>query len=256
MPPGLIKTATLRLLEMHFRAGVGHIGGNLSVLPLLLELMHDVQQPGDQLVLSKGHGAGALYVSLWTKGLLADADLETFHRDATLLAGHPPAFGIRAITFATGSLGHGLPLAAGLALAAKLRQQNQRIICVTSDGEWNEGSMWESLIFAVHQRLNRLLIVVDHNGLQGFGRTTEVANLEPLASRFEAFGARVLEVDGHQPGQLTSAVQQTLDSKLPSIVIANTTKGHGVSFMRDRMEWHYLPMSAEQYAQAVAEVNG
>jgi len=256
MSPSLLKTATLKLLEMHFRAGVGHIGGNLSVLSLLLELMHDVLDDQDQLVLSKGHAAGALYVSLWTKGLLTDSDLETFHRDNTLLAGHPPAAGIPGITFATGSLGHGLPLASGLALAARLRHNQRRTVCVTSDGEWNEGSMWEALIFAVHHKLSNLLIVVDRNGLQGFGRTTDVANLEPLQERFSAFGAAVAEIDGHQPGQLTAATRKLADSGRPAVVLANTTKGHGVSFMANRMEWHYLPMNAQQYAQAVAELGG
>lgn len=255
MSPELLRTARLRLLEMHYRAGVGHIGGNLSVLPLLLELLHDVLSDSDRLVLSKGHAAGALYVSLWTKGLLADTDLETFHRDGTLLAGHPPAQGVPGITFATGSLGHGLPMSCGLALADTLRDADRRVVCVTSDGEWNEGSMWESLIFAVHRRLSRLLIVVDHNRLQGFGRTADVANLDPLAARFAAFGAAVIEVDGHTPGQLTTAVHQLQQTDRPAVVLARTTKGHGVSFMEDRMEWHYLPMNAEQYARAVCEVS-
>lgn len=255
MHADLLKTAQLKLLEMHYRAGVGHIGGNLSVLPLLLELMHDILGEHDQLVLSKGHAAGAMYVGLWTRGQLTDADLETFHRDATLLSGHPPAFGIPAITFATGSLGHGLPLASGLALAARIKQEDRYVVCVTSDGEWNEGSMWESLIFAAHQRLHRLIIVVDRNGLQGFGKTTEVANLEPLADRFVGFGATVVEVDGHQPGQLAGAVRQLRNSDRPGVVLASTIKGHGVSFMENRMEWHYLPMNAEQYAQAVSEVS-
>jgi transketolase len=252
----LQQQATLRLLEMHFEAGVGHIGGNLSVLPLLLGLMHDVMSIDDRLVLSKGHAAGALYVTLWTLGLLTDAELRTFHQDGTLLAGHPPAAGLSGIEFATGSLGHGLPMACGLALGARLRNESRRIFCVTSDGEWNEGSMWEALIFAVHRQLDGLTVVVDMNGLQGFGRTRDVANLEPLAERFRVFGAAVLEVDGRWAADLLGQISQAEQTGRPLVVLARTTKGSGVSFMEDRMEWHYLPMTAEQYQQAVKEVGG
>lgn len=240
---------------MHFEAGVGHIGGNLSVLPLMLGLMHDVMGVEDRLVLSKGHAAGALYVTLWTLGLLTDADLKTFHRDGTLLAGHPPAVGLAGVEFATGSLGHGLPLACGLALGARLRGESRRIFCVTSDGEWNEGSMWEGLILAVHRKLDGLTVVIDVNGLQGFGRTVEVANLEPLAERFSAFGAEVMEVDGRQPGELTARLLGAGRTGRPLVVLARTTKGSGVSFMENRMEWHYLPMTSEQYQQALMEVS-
>lgn len=255
MRSGLQRQATLRLLEMHFEAGVGHIGGNLSVLPLMLGLMHDVMGAEDRLVLSKGHAAGALYVTLWTLGLLTDADLKTFHRDGTLLAGHPPAVGLAGVDFATGSLGHGLPLACGLALGARLRGESRRIFCVTSDGEWNEGSMWEGLILAVHRKLDGLTVVIDVNGLQGFGRTVEVANLEPLAERFSAFGAEVMEVDGRQPGELTARLLSAGRTGRPLVVLARTTKGSGVSFMENRMEWHYLPMTSEQYQQALMEVS-
>ena len=140
--------AKLRLLEMHYRAGVGHIGGNLSALDILLTLYRDVFGPDDAFVLSKGHAAGALYVALWSLGHLSDTDLETFHKDGTLLSAHPPATGLDDVLFATGSLGHGLPLCCGLALAKKLRSGPGRVFCLTSDGEWNEGSNWEALIFA------------------------------------------------------------------------------------------------------------
>src|SRR5947209_15455709 len=129
----LARRSRLRLLQMHFDSGVGHIGGNLSALDLLLGLYHDVLRPGDQFVLSKGHAAGALYVTLWTLGRLTDDDLKQFHRDGTLLSGHPPAHGIEDILFATGSLGHGVSLAAGLALAKQLRGEPGRVFCLTSD---------------------------------------------------------------------------------------------------------------------------
>src|SRR5262249_27235306 len=148
-------------------------------------------RPEDQFILSKGHAAGALYVTLWTRGALADEDLTQFHGEGTRLSGHPPFQGLSDILFATGSLGHGLPLAAGLALARQFRGEPGRVFCLTSDGEWNEGSCWEGLIFARHHRLENLTLLVDCNGLQGFGTTREIADLEPLAGKFEAFGLPV-----------------------------------------------------------------
>jgi transketolase len=246
--------ARLRLLQMHYESGVGHIGGNLSALDILLCLYHDVMGPDDQFVLSKGHAAGALYTTLWSLGRLTDADLKTFHKDGTRLPGHPPTQGLSDVLFATGSLGHGLSLAAGLALAKQLRGEPGRVFCLTSDGEWNEGSIWEALIFARHQEIHNLTFVVDHNGLQGFGSTHEVADLYPLADKFRAFRVPTVEIDGHDEDALRGALFEVDGAHLPSAIVAETRKGCGVSFMEDRMEWHYLPMTAEQYALARAEV--
>jgi transketolase len=246
--------AKLRLLRMHYESGIGHIGGNLSCLDLLLTLHHRVLGPADQFILSKGHAAGAYYVTLWTRGKLSEQDLSSFHKDGTRLSGHPPAAGIDDILFATGSLGHGLSLAAGLALAKRFRGEPGRVFCLTSDGEWNEGSSWEALIFVRHQGLENLTLLVDVNGLQGFGTTREVADLEPLAAKFRSFGLATLEVDGHDPGALEQALRSH-DGGL-QVVVARTHKGCGVSFMEDRMEWHYLPMTEVQYRQAVQEIEG
>lgn len=255
MSEELLKAATLRLLQMHFDAGVGHIGGNLSVLPILLELFHDLQVDPERLVLSKGHAAGAIYIALWTKGILSEDHLRSFHRDGTLLAGHPPAKGVPGIAFATGSLGHGLALANGLAIAERLKGTSRQIFCVTSDGEWNEGSMWESLIFAAHQKLENLCIIIDVNGLQGFGTTREVADLEPMADRFLAFNTHVASIDATEYGRLLKVLHDMPRGK-PKVILARTIKGRGVSFMQNRMEWHYLPMTTEQYALARQEVGG
>jgi transketolase len=239
---------------MHYEAGVGHIGGNLSALDILLTLHHGVMGEGDQFVLSKGHSAGAIYVTLWTLGRISDEELKTFHKDNTRLPGHPPAHGLGEVLFATGSLGHGLGLACGLALAKKLKGEAGRVFCLTSDGEWNEGSCWESLIFARHHGLVNLTLIVDANGLQGFGSTKEVADLDPLADKFKAFKLPTLEVDGHDFPTLARALSQQFTS--PLVVVAKTRKGCGVSFMENRMQWHYLPMSQSQYEQAVREVRG
>jgi transketolase len=237
---------------MHFESGVGHIGGNLSALHLLICLYHEILQPDDIFILSKGHAAGALYTTLWSIGVLSDDDLRTFHQDGTRLSGHPPLKGIPHIPFATGSLGHGLGLAAGMALGKKLMGRPGRVFCLTSDGEWNEGSCWEALIFAAHQRLENLVIMVDANGLQGFGSTREVADLGPMTGKFREFGLHTEEIDGHHcPG-----IRGALGSQAPGprVVVARTIKGCGVSFMENQMEWHYLPMSETQYRQAEKEV--
>jgi transketolase len=250
--PVVVTRAKLKLLEMHYESGVGHIGSNLSALHLLICLHHQVLQPDDLFILSKGHAAGALYISLWSIGLLNDDDLRTFHVDGTRLSGHPPAKGIAEIPFPTGSLGHGVGLAAGVALGKKLRGLPGRVFCLTSDGEWNEGSSWESVIFAGHQRLENLVILVDANGLQGFGTTAEVANLAPMAGKFREFGLETEEIDGHDCAEICRVLER--QERKPRAVVARTIKGCGVSFMENKLEWHYLPMSEAQYRQANREV--
>jgi transketolase len=239
---------------MHFEAGVGHIGGNLSSLELMLTLHRRVMGPDDQFILSKGHAAGALYVTLWSMGRLTEDQLATFHKDHTKLGGHPVPHGIPDIPFAIGSLGHGLGLAAGLALGRRLRSQPGRVFCLLSDGEWNEGSTWEALTFISHRNLREVVLLVDINGLQGFGSTIEVANLAPLANKLREFGLEVREIDGHEPSAIEQALRAPVGER-PLAVLARTIKGHGVSFMENRMEWHYLPMTAEQYHMAVEEAS-
>jgi len=248
-----VREARLRLLKMHFESGVGHIGGNLSSLELLLTLHHRVMRDNDQFILSKGHAAGALYVTLWSLGRLSEEQLATFHKDHTKLGGHPVPHAIPDIPFAIGSLGHGLGLAAGLALGKRLRGQPGRVFCLMSDGEWNEGSNWESLAFAAHQKLDNLTLIIDLNGLQGFGSTKEVNDISPLADKLTGFGLKVSTIDGHDPPAIELALRTSTDGT-PHAVVANTVKGHGVSFMEHKMEWHYLPMSADQYALATEEV--
>ena len=240
-----------KLLSMHFNSKVGHIGGNLSSLDVLLVIFHDILHGCDRFILSKGHSVGALYVALWSTGCLKSDDLDTFYKDETLLAGHPPSWGVTDILFATGSLGHGFSLACGTSLGMKLQTQDGRVICLTSDGEWQEGSTWEALIFASHRKLNNLTILVDHNGLQGFGRTDEVASMSPLWDKLKGFHVDVSVIDGHDIDVIRKTLLQPQD-KL-HLIILKTVKGHGVSFMADKMEWHYLPMSEAQYQIALAE---
>ncbi len=245
------STARKRLLQMHFDSGVGHIGGNLSALDAMLIVFHEYLSGEDKFVLSKGHAAGALYTTLWSLGRLQDHDLKQFHKDDTLLAGHPPAKGIADIPFATGSLGHGLSLAAGTALAFKLKGNDRQVVCLTSDGEWQEGSTWEALIFACHHRLLNLTVMVDHNNLQGFGSTSDVASMSPIWNRLQGFDVDLQIIDGHDPDAIRTALEG--ERQRMRIIVMCTVKGHGVSFMENRMEWHYLPLSEDQYRKAIEE---
>jgi transketolase len=251
-----LNIARRRLLEMHWRSRVGHLGGNLSAIDAMMLVHHEYLGSNDRFVLSKGHSAGAYYVTLWSLGLLSDADLDSFHRDATRLAGHPPATGIPSILFSTGSLGHGLPLACGLALAARLRGNGGRIYCLTSDGEWQEGSTLEALIFAAHRGLDNLTILVDHNGLQGFGSTAEVASMDPLDARLAGFDVELRDCDGHDLNALRRAIGPAANR--PVVVIMRTVKGRGVPGMEGRMDSHYLPITEADYRAAVdrLEANG
>ncbi len=244
-------TARKRLLQMHFESGVGHIGGNLSALEAVLIVFNEFLNPLDKFILSKGHSAGALYIALWHIGLLRDEDLKKFHKDDTLFPGHPPAKGIAGIPFATGSLGHGFSLAAGTALGFKFKRNEAQVICLTSDGEWQEGSTWEALIFAVHHNLNNLTVLVDHNNLQGFGSTHETASMSPLWDRLQGFDIDLQVIDGHDPNAIRGALRS--EQQQLRIIVLRTVKGHGVSFLENRMDSHYLPLTEVQFHQAISE---
>lgn len=252
LAPKTVQAARQRLITMHYRAKVGHLGGNLSALDAMLVVFHRHLQDSDRFILSKGHSAGALYTALWSIGRLRDEDLDTFHQEGTLLAGHPPCEGLVDVPFATGSLGHGLSLAVGTAFGKFLMRQSGHVFCLTSDGEWQEGSTWEALIFARHRNLSNLTVFVDHNRLQGFGGTTDVASMSPLWERLRGFDLDLQVVDGHDVAAIDEALSRPRHGM--RVIVLETVKGHGVSFMANRMEWHYLPMSSAQYEQAMQEV--
>ena len=254
LSPEDVIRAKRQLLEMHYRNRIGHLGGNLSALDAMLLLHHELMGQRDRFILSKGHSAGAYYITLWSLGLITETELTTFHQDGTRLSGHPPAQGIPQILFSTGSLGHGLSLAAGLALAARLKGEARRVFCLTSDGEWQEGSTLEALIFICHHNLSNLTILVDHNGLQGFGTTAEVASMDPLDAKLTGFEIDLRRCDGHD----LQALRDTLTpmSNRPVAVIMDTRKGHGVPDFEGRMESHYLPPTEPQYQAAMADLDG
>jgi len=259
MQPAALARAALAIrrqfLRMHYAARSGHVGSGLSAIDILTCLYATWLRPSDQFILSKGHGASSLYATLHHFGKLSDAELASYYADDTLLPAHPAPRGVAAIPAATGSLGHGLPIATGMAHSYKyLRGTEARVVCLLSDGECNEGSTWEAALFAGHHRLDNLTVFVDANGIQGFGRTEDVLTLEPFAKKWEAFGFAVSECDGHDFAQLSAALAAPSPGR-PRCIIARTVKGKGVSFMENTVDWHYWPMNEAQYGQAVAELD-
>jgi len=248
----LLVSTKLRLLKMHFDSNCGHLGGNFSCIDALMTLYHCVLTPADRFILSKGHSVGALYVTLWSLGKLTDSDLGTFIKDNTLFPGHPSGEGIPDLLFSTGSLGHGPSLAAGLALAAKHQRSGRQIYCLCSDGEWQEGSCWEALAFSAHHQLDNLTIVIDQNGLQGFGDTESILSCSDLASRISSFGVNVTGADGHNCAEILWALQKKSPA-MPSVVILKTIKGRGLHF-EGKLESHYLPLSESEYREACKKI--
>ncbi|MGA2163878.1 MAG: transketolase [Solirubrobacteraceae bacterium] len=250
------------VIEQSKRANVGHIGSALSIADILAALYGGVLEPPaahsqrDRLVLSKGHASLALYAALELTGRLPAGTTGSYCTDGTLLGVHPE-HELDGVDFCTGSLGHGLPIAVGSALAARLEESLRRVFVVMSDAELNEGSVWEAVMFAAHHRLANLVVILDLNGQQAMGYTKDVLGLDAPARRWEAFGWEVHELDGHD----TSAMQTTIQdldfaTGAPHLIVARTTFGKGVSFMQNVIDWHYLPMTDEQYHQALSELQG
>ncbi len=253
------EDSLITLLELHMTAHSGHIGSSLSCLDILIYLYFQRMSEEDKFILSKGHAAASLYTVLNKYGKISDEQLKTYYQDGTFLAAHPPCGDdkVDGVIFGTGSLGHGLSLAAGLALSTKFSKKNFKVYCVISDGDCNEGSTWEAIMFAAHHKLNNLVVIIDNNGLQGFGRSDEVIKMMPFKEKIQAFGFDVVEAkNGNDFADLDKAFAE-IDkngSDKPKCIVARTTKGSGVSYMEDKLEWHYLPMDDDQYQTAIKEV--
>jgi transketolase len=253
-------------LRMVHRANASHIGTCLSMADLLAVLYGDAMRVDparpdwpdrDRFVLSKGHGAAAIYAALAARGFFPADWLDTYCADGTRLAGHISHFGVPGVEFSSGSLGHGLSLACGLALAGRRDGRPYRVFALLSDGECDEGSIWEAALFAPYHRLDNLVAVVDYNKIQSFGSVKEVLDLEPFADKWRAFGWAVREVDGHDLAQVKDTLAAVpFEPGRPSLVLAHTVKGKGVSFMEDRLAWHYQSPSGEQLARALEELGG
>jgi transketolase len=261
--PSLARRLRAHALRMTHAARSSHIGSCLSIADMLAVLYGatlrvDPHRPDwadrDRLIVSKGHAAAIVYAALAERVFLPIAELESYSRDAGRLAGHVTT-AAPGVEFSTGSLGHGLPVAAGMALAAKRSGAAWRTFCILSDGELDEGSNWEAVQFAQHARLSQLVALVDYNKLQSFGSVADISDLHPLADKFRAFNWGVHEIDGHDHDALTRALSDPAPlADRPTVIVAHTVKGKGVSFMENRLEWHYRSADREQLALALAEL--
>jgi len=247
-----------RFLAMYKKAHAGHIGSSLSCAEILVFLKYAWMRDDDRFLLSKGHAVAALYSLLAEVDAIDPRALDSFYGEGTHFPALPPVGAIEGIPFATGSLGHGLSLSAGMALGARLDRRARRVFCLTSDGELDEGSTWEAALFIAHHALTNLVWLIDRNRIQGIGGTEEVLGLEPLDAKLEAFGFHVVTVDGHDFGALLDARDEgtrALEAqRRPLAIIANTIKGHGLRYMQDTVASHYLPMDDVQYQQALEEL--
>jgi len=253
-----------RLLRMIVRANFGHPGGDLSATDILATLYFDVLRVDparplaperDRFVMSKGHCTGALYTALAGAGFMPEDQLDTYLEPESRLNGHPNRQYLPGVETNTGPLGHGFPVAVGIAIAGQIDGADYRVYALTGDGELQEGSMWEAAMFAAHRKLGNFTAIVDRNRLQQGARTEETNALEPLADKWKAFGWQVAEVDGHDHTALLNALDAAREPRdRPLCIIAHTTKGKGVSFMSDQAGWHHGVPSADQLAQAMAEL--
>lgn len=252
----------LRDIQAVFEAGAGHLGGEMSAIDILTALYFRVLhlQPEapktadrDRFILSKGHTACALYVTLSKRGFFPEAEVSTFLQHGSRLNGHPNCNKVPGVETNTGPLGHGLPVAVGIAKAAKITQASYHTYVLTGDGEMQEGSNWEAIMCAAQFGLSNLTLIIDHNRLQQGARLAETNDLAPLRPKLEAFGWDVTEIDGHDMDQIVPALEHR--GVAPHCIVAHTNKGHGISFMEDRVEWHHKVPNREQYEQAVAELS-
>lgn len=253
-----------RDLQAVFEAGAGHIGGEMSVMDILTALYFDIMSVDasapndpkrDRLVLSKGHTALALYIVLSEKGFIPKEEIATFLKPHSRLNGHPNRTKVPGVETNTGPLGHGLPIGVGMAQAAKLNGDAWRTFVITGDGEMQEGSNWEAIMAAAQFKLDNLTLIIDHNRLQQGARLADTNDLAPLRPKLEAFGWEVAEIDGHDMDQICGALAASkIVPGKPTCIVAHTNKGQGISFMADNVAWHHKVPNAEQFKQAMAEL--
>jgi transketolase len=259
----LISFATeirLHALDMIYHAKASHIGSCFSFSDLLAYLYsycnihpHNIlSDKRDRIIISKGHGAAAVYAALYLKGFISKDHLSTFCKPNSSLIGHV-SHKVNGVEYSSGSLGHGLSIACGMALAEKKDELGYKTICLLSDGELNEGSIWEALAFASHHKLTNLITCIDVNKIQSLGFSDSILNYAPLAKKFEAFGFNVIEIDGHDFSQIHRAYSFNC-SQEPLIILAHTTKGKGVSFMENNLLWHYKNPDESMYNLAKEEL--
>tara|TARA_Y100001954_G_scaffold234854_1_gene291247 strand:+ start:1322 stop:2164 length:843 start_codon:yes stop_codon:yes gene_type:complete len=261
----IAQTIRKRTIETSAQAGIPHLGSCLSCVELLTtlywsELDIDPRSPDcpdrDRFVLSKGHGAPVLFQVLAERGFFSVERLKEFGKDGSVFHEHPPKPGyIKGVEAATGSLGHGLPMALGMAIAQKIKGSKNRCYALLSDGECNEGSIWEAAMLAAGEKIHQLTAIIDYNKWQATGRSQEIMALEPLAAKWEAFGWHTQQIDGHNIEEIKKALEKArLDETKPSMIVADTIKGKGITFMEDDNNWHYRTPNKEELAAAMQEL--
>lgn len=258
----LARRIRIHSVRMTSAGGGSHVGSCLSIADILGVLyggvlQFDPENPRwdgrDRLLVSKGHAAAAIYAALAEKGFFPVEGLLLHYQDGASLCGHVTT-GVPGVELSTGSLGHGLPVAAGMALAAKLDNKSHRIFVLMSDGECDEGSNWEAILFAAHHRLENLTVIIDYNKIQSLKTVAETLGLEPFAEKWRSFGWELAEVDGHDHKALASVLQPVPNSGKPRCVLAHTIKGKGVSFMEHSVLWHYRSPKGEELNTALKEL--
>ncbi len=261
---GLAKRIRARAVSMTHKSGASHVGSCLSVADLLAILYgrflninskEPLARTRDRLVFSKGHACAALYAVLVEMGFFPEHWLDLFYCDGGRLYGHATNNGIPGIEVSTGSLGHGLSIACGFAIAGKRDHSPHNVVAVLSDGELDEGSTWEGAMFASHHRLDNLMAIIDYNKMQAMGTVKQVLDLEPLADKWKAFGWNVKQIDGHNLDEIDTALSGASDvSSQPTCIIAHTIKGKGVSFMENSLLWHYRSPDEQDMELALKEL--
>ncbi len=237
------------ILKIANSSQCSHIGSNLSIVDILSVLYGKfLKDKKNSFILSKGHACLALYCVLKETGFISEKILNTFGKNGTVLMSHA-SHKVDGVNLSTGSLGHGLPVATGIALANKINKKNSKIFVLLSDGELDEGSNWESILFSSHHKLNNLIIIIDYNKLQSIDSVKNTLNLEPLDKKFISFGYKAIRVNGHNCEQILRALNSK--SSKPLVIIANTVKGKGVSFMENSVLWHYKSLNSEDYQRAM-----
>ncbi len=249
---------------MVYKTKASHIGGALSMADILAVLYNDIlnidpespkEDLRDRFLLSKGHACTSLYAALGLKGFFDVKELDTYAANGSIFLAHTSHY-VPGVEISAGSLGHALPVSCGLALAAEKKHKNWKTYCLVSDGELNEGSNWESILLAPQLKLKNLILIVDYNKIQSFGFVKDIIDIEPLFKKFEAFNWETYEIDGHDHKQLLDTFKACDNTNpKPKVIICNTIKGKGISFMENKLLWHYKSPSEEEYIQAIKELN-
>ncbi|MDD3048714.1 MAG: transketolase [Bacilli bacterium] len=250
------------VVEMAHISHGSHVGSALSIIDIVAVLYNDIMKydindckknDRDRLILSKGHAGSSIYAALAEKGFFPVEELKTHYANGSKLSGHVSHKGVPGVEFSTGSLGHGIGVGSGMALSLKRNEKDNRVFVIMGDGECNEGSVWESALFARQFNLSNLTVIIDHNNLQGLGDCNKILKMDSLFDKWIAFDWNVIEIDGHIHNELKKALASINDCK-PTCIIANTIKGKGVSFMENNNTWHYRDPQGEDYEKAVKEL--